>query len=120
MKFRKVLTSLTAVASIAALFSVAPTTASAANNSFKKPSSASIQKIEHAYVKNTPLTKQGYIIRIKDPVVKIMVGKENYERATKSAETFKCKIISPKKVQNVKFRIEKVFNLSNSSLLSCF
>lgn len=62
----------------------------------------------------TNFTKEGYIMRIlndKD-ASKIYVGKSNYKKLVKNiTPSKKAKTISPKKVQKVKFRIEKVLNV---------
>ena len=91
------------------LLSAAPATVHAASIASSAPKTTNINL--KAVIENKPkLTKQGYVLRIKnskdaDP---ICVGKANYKYALKHYETFKGKTISPAKVQNVKFRVEKV------------
>lgn len=66
-------------------------------------------------IENTPLTKDGYIVRVLDNknADKVYVGKTNYKRLVKSSTPLKkAKTINPKKIQNIKFRIEKVLNVS--------
>lgn len=66
-------------------------------------------------IENTPLTKDGYIVRVLDNknADKVYVGKANYKRLVKSSTPLKkAKTINPKKIQNIKFRIEKVLNVS--------
>ena len=66
-------------------------------------------------IENTPLTKDGYIVRVLDNknADKVYVGKANYNRLVKSSTPLKrAKTITPKKIQNIKFRIEKVLNVS--------
>ena len=79
-----------------------------------EPVGASSVKTEavnpEAVIGNAKLTKLGYIVRVvndkdADP---IYVGKSNYKYALTHFGAFKGKTISPAKVQNVKFRIEKV------------
>ena len=91
------------------LLSVAPATVQAASTASNAPKTTNVNP--KAVIENDPkLTKQGYVLRIKnskdaDP---IYVGKNNYKYALTHYETFKGKTISPAKVQNVKFRVEKV------------
>ena len=91
------------------LLSVAPATVQAASTASSAPKTTNVNP--KAVIENDPkLTKQGYVLRIKnskdaDP---IYVGKNNYKYALTHYETFKGKTISPAKVQNVKFRVEKV------------
>ena len=91
------------------LLGVAPATVQAASTASNAPKTTNVNP--KAVIENDPkLTKQGYVLRIKnskdaDP---IYVGKSNYKYALTHYETFKGKTISPAKVQNVKFRVEKV------------
>lgn len=78
-------------------------------------SATSTESTPVAVVKNkASFTKEGYIMRIlndKD-ASKIYVGKSNYKKLVKNImPSKKAKTISPKKVQKVKFRIEKVLNV---------
>lgn len=102
MKFQKLVTSALLVAGTASVLAVAPVSVNAATI----PASA---------VKNkASLTKEGYVMRIlndKD-ASPIYVGKANYNKLVKNVTPAKgAKTISPKKVQKVKFRIEKVLNV---------
>lgn len=102
MKFQKLVTSALLVAGTASVLAVAPVSVNAATI----PASA---------VKNkASLTKEGYVMRIlndKD-ATPIYVGKVNYNKLFKNVTPAKgAKTISPKKVQKVKFRIEKVLNV---------
>lgn len=102
MKFQKLVTSALLVAGTASVLAVAPVSVNAATI----PASA---------VKNkASLTKEGYVMRIlndKD-ATPIYVGKANYNKLFKNVTPAKgAKTISPKKVQKVKFRIEKVLNV---------
>lgn len=102
MKFQKLVTSALLVAGTASVLAVAPVSVNAATI----PASA---------VKNkASLTKEGYVMRIlndKD-ATPIYVGKANYNKLVKNVTPAKgAKTISPKKVQKVKFRIEKVLNV---------
>lgn len=108
MKFNKKLLFSSAVIT-SLILSVAPATVHVANAS---SNTAKTEKVDpKATVVSKPnLTKQGYVLRIKnskdaDP---IYVGKSNYRHALKNYGAFKGKTVSPKKVQNVKFRVEKV------------
>lgn len=81
----------------------------------KLVNAASTSSAPVAAVKNkASFTKEGYIMRIlndKD-ASKIYVGKSNYKKLVKNiTPSKKAKTISPKKVQKVKFRIEKVLNV---------
>lgn len=102
MKFQKLVTSALLVAGTASVLAVAPVSVNAATI----PASA---------VKNkASLTKEGYVMRIlndKD-ATPIYVGKANYNKLVKNVTPAKgAKTISPKKVQKVKFRIEKFLNV---------
>lgn len=102
MKFQKLVTSALLVAGTASALAVVPVSVNAATI----PASA---------VKNkASLTKEGYVMRIlndKD-ATPIYVGKANYNKLVKNVTPAKgSKTISPKKVQKVKFRIEKVLNV---------
>ena len=84
----------------------------------KSVNAASTSSAPVAAVKNkASFTKEGYIMRIlndKD-ASKIYVGKSNYKKLVKNiTPSKKAKTISPKKVQKVKFRIEKVLNVKGS------
>lgn len=108
MKFNKKLLFSSAV--IAGLIlSMAPATVHAASVS---KDAVKTEKVNpKATIASKPsLTKQGYVLRIKnskdaDP---IYVGKANYKYALKNYGAFKGKTVSPKKVKDVKFRVEKV------------
>lgn len=102
MKFQKLVTSALLVAGTASVLAVAPVSVNAATI----PASA---------VKNkASLTKEGYIMRVLNDrdASPIYVGKANYNKLVKNVTPAKgAKTISPKKVQKVKFRIEKVLNV---------
>ncbi|PEG90039.1 MULTISPECIES: hypothetical protein [unclassified Lactobacillus] len=102
MKFQKLVTSALLVAGTASVLAVAPVSVNAATI----PASA---------VKNkASLTKEGYVMRIlndKD-ATPIYVGKANYNKLFKNVTLAKgAKTISPKNVQKIKFRVEKVLNV---------
>lgn len=102
MKFQKLVTSALLVAGTASVLAVAPVSVNAATI----PASA---------VKNkASLTKEGYIMRVLNDrdASPIYVGKANYNKLVKNVTPAKgAKTISPKKVQKVKFRIEKVLDV---------
>lgn len=105
MKLQKLFTGAFLLAGTVTLLSATPKSVNAASTS-----SAPV-----AAVKNkASFTKEGYIMRIlndKD-ASKIYVGKSNYKKLVKiSRLRRKQKTINPKKVQKVKFRIEKVLNV---------
>lgn len=106
MKFNKKILFSSAI--VAGLFlNTATTTVHATASSAPKTTNVNPKAVIETKPK---LTKQGYVLRIKnskdaDP---IYVGKANYKYALKHYKAFKGKTISPKKVQNVKFRVEKV------------
>lgn len=102
MKFQKLVTSALLVAGTASVLAVAPVSVNAATI----PASA---------VKNkASLTKEGYVMRIlndKD-ATPIYVGKANYNKLFKNVTLAKgAKTISPKNVQKIKFRVEKVLDV---------
>lgn len=104
MKLQKLFTGAFLLAGTVTMLSATP----------KSVNAASISSAPVAAVKNkASFTKEGYIMRIlndKD-ASKIYVGKSNYKKLVKNiTPSKKAKIISPKKVQKVKFRIEKVLN----------
>ncbi|RVU71520.1 MULTISPECIES: hypothetical protein [Lactobacillus] len=112
MKFKKLLVSVVVLAGAALTMTTmqnsvkADTTAKSENAVQTKPMQG---------VKNRPdLTKKGYILRvINDKYAdKIYVGKKNYSKSLKSFELKGVKTVSAKKVQNVKFRVEKEFDYS--------
>lgn len=79
----------------------------------KTNSIKSIKKNRDYTIKNdVTLTKQGYVLRIPTNVRKlkneVISGRENYKRASQSLSSFKATTVSPDKVKNVKFRVEKV------------
>ena len=105
MKLQKLFTGAFLLAGTVTMLSATPKSVNAASTS-----SAPV-----AAVKNkASFTKEGYIMRIlndKD-ASKIYVGKSNYKKLVKNiTPSKKAKTISPKKVQKVKFRIEKVLNV---------
>ncbi|MBW7987784.1 hypothetical protein [Lactobacillus helveticus] len=105
MKFQKLIAGAILLTGSLAVLSVVPQSVSA----------TSTESTPVAVVKNNAsFTKEGYIMRIlndKD-ASKIYVGKSNYKKLVKNiTPSKKAKTISPKKVQKVKFRIEKVLNV---------
>ncbi|EFG55805.1 hypothetical protein LA664_02245 [Lactobacillus amylolyticus] len=105
MKFQKLIVGAILLTGSLAVLSVVPQSVSA----------TSTESTPVAVVKNkASFTKEGYIMRIlndKD-ASKIYVGKSNYKKLVKNImPSKKAKTISPKKVQKVKFRIEKVLNV---------
>lgn len=105
MKFQKLIAGAILLTGSLAVLSVVPQSVSA----------TSTESTPVAVVKNkASFTKEGYIMRIlndKD-ASKIYVGKSNYKKLVKNImPSKKAKTISPKKVQKVKFRIEKVLNV---------
>ncbi|WP_338935124.1 hypothetical protein [Lactobacillus helveticus] len=105
MKFQKLIAGAILLTGSLAVLSVVPQSVSA----------TSTESTTVAVVKNNAsFTKEGYIMRIlndKD-ASKIYVGKSNYKKLVKNITPSKsAKTISPKKVQKVKFRIEKVLNV---------
>ncbi|MBW8009034.1 hypothetical protein [Lactobacillus helveticus] len=105
MKFQKLIAGAILLTGSLAVLSVVPQSVSATSTESKPV----------AVVKNkASFTKEGYIMRIlndKD-ASKIYVGKSNYKKLVKNiTPSKKAKTISPKKVQKVKFRIEKVLNV---------
>lgn len=105
MKFQKLLLSAALLASTAAVLTVAPNSVSAATTK-----AASVTTVKN----KASLTKEGYIMRVlndKD-AAPIYVGKANYNKLVKNVTPAKgAKTISPKKVQKIKFRIEKVLDV---------
>lgn len=68
----------------------------------------STKKAPYVIKNNAKLTKEGYVLRVGTEANEVIVGKANVARAAKSLKPFKTTTISPKKVQNVKFRVAKV------------
>lgn len=105
MKFHKLVTSALLVAGTASAIAVAPVSVIAATS--KNAPVAAVQN-------KTNFTKEGYIMRVLNDrdASPIYVGKANYNKLVKNVTPAKgAKTISPKKVQKVKFRIEKVLNV---------
>jgi hypothetical protein len=104
MKFQKLFLSAVLLTSTATILTVAPTANAATNDS--KP----VAVVEN----KANFTKKGYIMRVLNDrdASPIYVGKANYHKLVKNVTPAKgAKTISPKKVQKVKFRIEKVLNV---------
>lgn len=113
MKFGKFLT-------VAALISVGASVG-LASGSFQPveaatTESAKVAKSDLPVITKTPLTKEGYILRVVTDAKNdtVYVGKSNYNRLLKNAVSFKAKknekTINPKQIRNVKFRIERIAN----------
>lgn len=103
MNFKKVLVSVMLLTASVGEVSVAPSVTKAAVTQ-KTPT-----------IKNTPLTKEGYNVRFINNKFadKVYVGQDNYKKLVSGPKGYEdgmkdAKTISPKKIQNVKFRIEKV------------
>lgn len=102
MKFQNILVSAFLIADVTGMttFETQPVQVDAATAS---------QTASKMTIENTSLTKQGYILRVDSNAFrKINVGKTYYQKALKTTDLFKAKTVSPKKIKNVKFRIEKV------------
>lgn len=113
MKFGKFLT-------IAALIGVGASVG-LASGSFQPVEAATTESAKAAksdlpVITKTPLTKEGYILRVVTDAKNdtVYVGKSNYNRLLKNTVSFKAKnnekTINPKKIRNVKFRIERIAN----------
>ncbi|MBP2057302.1 hypothetical protein J2Z60_000466 [Lactobacillus colini] len=109
MKVKNLLIAATLFVSSASIISAAPEMVSAA------PSTSMQQNVS---IKNTSLTKQGYIVRLKqDSSIKVYVGKGNYKKLSKSVIPLKnAKTVSTRAVKNVKFRIEKIAYMKSKGL----
>lgn len=105
MRIKNLLIATTLFVSSANLVPVAPTVINAATTK------------QHVTIKNTTLTKQGYVVGLKsDAVEKVYVGKSNYKKLTKSVTPLKrAKTVKPKIVRKVKFRIEKVASMKGNA-----
>lgn len=88
MKFRKLLLITVLTASSVAFLSTTPKQAEATTIK-----DSSVEKI----TSNKNLTKQGYVLNVKDPSGKIYVGKADYKHGLKTSEPFKGKTINWKK-----------------------
>ncbi len=106
MKFKKLIITSVAAVSLLGAVNVASVQAATTNKSVIN-SQTKKQKKVNTQAQNTPLTKDGYVVRLIDPKLKVMVGKANYERAAKSIVPFKSQTINSNKFKNMKFRIEK-------------
>ncbi|WP_251716098.1 hypothetical protein [Lactobacillus agrestimuris] len=105
MKFQKFITGALLVAGTVGTLAVAPMSVNAASS----------KTTPVAVVKNdVSLTREGYIMRIinSSKASKIYVGKSNYNKLVKNAIPAKgARSISPKNVQKIKFRVEKVLDV---------
>lgn len=105
MKFHKLVTSALLVAGTASALAVVPVSVNAATS--KTAPVAAVQN-------KANFTKEGYVMRIlndKD-ATPIYVGKANYNKLFKNVTLAKgAKTISPKNVQKIKFRVEKVLDV---------
>ena len=105
MKFHKLVTSALLVAGTASALAVVPLSVNAATS--KTAPVAAVQN-------KANFTKEGYVMRIlndKD-ATPIYVGKANYNKLFKNVTLAKgAKTISPKNVQKIKFRVEKVLDV---------
>ncbi|TSO26913.1 hypothetical protein [Lactobacillus sp. LL6] len=107
MKFRKLLLITVLTASSVAFLSTTPKQAEATTIK-----DSSVEKI----TSNKNLTKQGYVLNVKDPSGKIYVGKADYKHGLKTSEPFKGKTINWKKIKNIKFRIEKMATAKKAAI----
>lgn len=105
MKFQKLVTSALLVAGTASALAVVPVSVNAATSK-----TAPVVAVQN----KANFTKEGYIMRIlndKD-ATPIYVGKANYNKLFKNVTLAKgAKTISPKNVQKIKFRVEKVLDV---------
>lgn len=100
---------LSSVVIVMLLASATPVQAATAKSN---SSSVKTTTIKNDSIKNDAnLTKQGYVLRIKKGWgIRVYVGKADYKRALTTAAEFKTKTVNANKLQNIKFRVEKVGN----------
>ena len=105
MKFQKLVTSALLVAGTASALAVVPVSVNAATSK-----TAPVVAVQN----KANFTKEGYIMRVLNDrdASPIYVGKANYNKLVKNVTPAKgAKTISPKNVQKIKFRVEKVLDV---------
>lgn len=110
MKSRKILTTLFAAASVATLLGAAPVTVNAASSN-SGSATTSTKKSPKLIIQNIPkLSKWGYIVNVNSRAQPIYVGQSNYAKMVNNPPFKGNKTVSPKKIKNVRFKIEKVMH----------
>lgn len=108
MKSKKILTALFTAASVATLLGTAPITVNAASS---VSTTTGTKKSPKLIIQDTPkLSKWGYVINVNSSAQPIYVGKSNYAKMVNNPHFKGNKTVSPKKIKNVRFKIEKVMH----------
>lgn len=108
MKSRKILTALFTAASVATLLGTAPITVNAASS---VSATTSTKKSPKLIIQNTPkLSKWGYVLNVNSSAQPIYVGKSNYAKMVNDPSFKGTETVSPKKIKNVRFKVEKVMH----------
>lgn len=108
MKSRKILTALFTAASVATLLGTAPITVNAASS---VSATTSTKKSPKLIIQNTPkLSKWGYVLNVNSSAQSIYVGKSNYAKMVNDPSFKGTETVSPKKIKNVRFKVEKVMH----------
>ncbi|PEG86382.1 MULTISPECIES: hypothetical protein [unclassified Lactobacillus] len=110
MKSKKILTALFTAASVATLLGTAPVTVNAASSN-SDATTTNAKKSPKMIIQNTPkLSKWGYVINVNSSAQPIYVGKSNYAKMVNNPHFKGNETVSPKKIKNVRFKIEKVMH----------
>ncbi|MGQ5709980.1 hypothetical protein [Lactobacillus sp. PSON] len=106
MKFKKLLISAILLTSSVTALSVV-----------SMPANAATTKTASVTIKNSPLTKDGYLVKVTNDISgKVYVGATNYKKQLKSVTPLKhAKTVSPKNLKKIKFRIEKVATMKGKA-----
>lgn len=108
MKSKKILTALFTAASVATLLGTAPITVNAASS---VSATTSTKKSPKLIIQNTPkLSKWGYVLNVNSSAQPIYVGKSNYAKMVNDPSFKGTETVSPKKIKNVRFKVEKVMH----------
>lgn len=106
MKSRKILAALFTAASVVTLLGTAPVAVNAASSNSTTTSTKRSPKL---VIQNTPkLSKWGYVVNVNSSAQPIYVGKSNYAKLVNNPLFKGTKTVSPKKIKNVRFKIEKI------------
>lgn len=108
MKSKKILTALFTAASVATLLGTAPITVNAASS---VSTTTGTKKSPKLIIQDTPkLSKWGYVINVNSSAQPIYVGKSNYAKMVNDPSFKGTETVSPKKIKNVRFKVEKVMH----------
>ena len=115
MKSRKILTALFTAASVATLLGTAPVAVNAASSN-SNSTTTSTKKSPKLIIQNThKLSKWGYVVNVNSSAQPIYVGKSNYAKLVNNPLFKGTRTVSPKKIKNVRFKVEKVMHFKGVS-----